>query len=191
MLICLFDSNLVRQPAACTRLMSSCLICLGMYCYFLGVGSFVPLLNGWMASSPLVTLWTLWMTSPVTPNAHFKKNPSASIPDILSHRRAGRHGSWDSTQTLVAAFQASDSSGWHPTGGYPQTTTQNLLNPDYGDFSLKKFMLVAFSLKPFSRITLLITIRNTIQYKIQFWATHSSSVISHGLQSLKHGKFLS
>lgn len=33
----------------------------------------MPLLNGRMVSSPLVTLWTFWMASPVTPNAHLKK----------------------------------------------------------------------------------------------------------------------
>lgn len=97
-LVCLFDSNLVRQPAACTRLMSSCLICLGMYCCFLDVGCFVLLLNGWMVLSPPVTLWTLWMASPGTPNAHFKTS-SPSIPNIASHRRARQNGTSDSTQT--------------------------------------------------------------------------------------------
>ena len=42
------------------------------------------LLNGWLVSSPPVTLWTLWIALPVTPNACFFKNQSPPIPDILS-----------------------------------------------------------------------------------------------------------
>ena len=155
MLVCLFDSNLVGQPAACARLMSSCLICLGMYCCFLGVGSFVLSLNEWLVSSPPVTLWTLWIASPVTPNACFLKNQSPPIPDILSQE--GQDDMAHQTQHKLIAVSKpvkvqADTQKVAPL----KLQSKTYLIVTHGDFSLK----------PFSRITLLITTQSTIQYKI-------------------------
>lgn len=122
-------------------------------------------MDGFVSSSDIVdTLDGLAYNSECT----FPTTSVASIPDISSHTRPGRHGPSDSTQTLIAAFQASTVQVDTQKVPTLQLQSKTYLIVTRGDFSLKNFMLEAFSLKPFSRITPFTKIRDTVQYKIQF-----------------------
>lgn len=113
------------------------------------------LLNGWLVSSPPVTLWTLWIALPVTPNACIFKNQSPPIPDILSQE--GQDDMAHQIQhKLTAIFKPVKVQADIQKVALLKLQPKTYLIATHGDFSLK----------PFSRITLLITIQNTIQYKI-------------------------
>lgn len=112
-------------------------------------------LNGWLVSSPPVTLWTLWITSPITPNACFLKNQSRPIPDILSQE--GQDDMAHQTQhKLIAVSKPVKVQADNQKVAPLKLQSKTYLIATHGDFSLK----------PFSRITLLITIQNIIPYKI-------------------------